>query len=80
MYTSPAISQSEFAIDLDRDKISVTTSDYISFELKFSDGQIRVLSFEINHDMDVSWFFVTASPDRYAKDLGRLIEKKLWPE
>ncbi|HEY9195438.1 MAG TPA: hypothetical protein VIM77_04210, partial [Mucilaginibacter sp.] len=54
------------------------TKDHIRFFLEFDNGQKKEMIFEIDTSFDLVWTFVPGIQNQQSKELGRLIEKKLW--
>lgn len=66
-----------FTIYYKNESIEITTGDYILFELVFQDGTKKNMTFEMNTEMDVEWFFYPHEITEQAEVIGSLIEKQM---
>lgn len=58
--------------------IKVSTKDHIRFFLEFENGQKKEMAFEVDTNFDLAWTFVPDIQNQQSREIGRLIEKKLW--
>lgn len=68
----------EFRLAYKNDEIKVHTKDHIHFLLEFKSGQKKEMVFDFSTDMDLNWTFIPDTDQKQAKEIGRLIEKKMW--
>jgi hypothetical protein len=66
-----------FTISYKNEPVEITTGDYIKFDLVFRDGTKKDMTFEINTEMDVQWFFYPHEVTEQADAIGSLIVKQM---
>lgn len=58
--------------------VKISTNDHIRFMLEFENGQRKEMVFEVGVDFDLVWTIVSEPENKRAREIGRLIEKKMW--